>query len=66
MSYTNPEHYKKFKRSKKGVIHDIYFAQRFSSKQRNHNYPTYSYEEFKEYCIKNKQFDILYNTWVSS
>ncbi len=57
---------KKFKRSKSGVISQLYSAQKASSKKRGHRLPEYSREELKEWLYSQALFHELYNEWVQS
>lgn len=51
--------------SEKGVIRVLYKAQRCNSKQRGHEPPAYTKQEFKEWLYANG-FKELYDAWVAS
>ncbi len=57
---------KKFKRSKSGVISQLYSAQKASSKKRGHRPPEYSREELKDWLYSQSLFHELYSEWVQS
>lgn len=52
-----------YTRSKKGLISDLYGAQKSSSKRRGHNKPTYNLQELREWCFSQEIFHILYDNW---
>lgn len=55
---------KRYRRSKKGLINQIYGSQKTRSKKRGHKLPTYTKKELKEWLYSETQFDALYNVWV--
>lgn len=56
----------KYRKTKKGVISDIYFGQISSSKHRGHALPTYSKKWFSNWLLNNPEFHRLYDMWVLS
>jgi len=56
----------KYIRTKKGLISKIYGQQRKSSRERGHNYPSYSNNELKEWMLSQKLFHELYDEWKIS
>jgi len=57
---------KKYRRTKKGLITNIYSQQKSSSKKRNHELPNYTKQELKEWMVSQPNFKTLYNNWVKS
>ena len=57
---------KNYYRSKKGLITDIYRAQRYACRLRNHAYPTYSLLELREWVFSQTNFDSLFDNWANS
>jgi len=55
-----------YKRTKLGLITKIYGGQVRNSKERGHDKPKYSKEEFSEWVITNPSFETLYENWVLS
>lgn len=53
-------------RTIKGVIFTIYGAQKASSKNRGHLQPSYSRDEFLEYCLNSTIFNKIYKYYVDS
>lgn len=45
-------------------VRAIYKSQEKCSRTRGHNNPSYSSDEFKEYCLNNQEFIDLYKIWV--
>lgn len=62
----NTEIVKNQKKTKKGLVFNIYSTQKSHSKKRGHNHPLYTKEELLSWCLLQKQFDCLYNNWVNS
>ena len=56
----------KYKRSKKGLISNIYGQQRSSSKLRGHILPTYSALQFKDWIYAQNNFQHIFDNWVKS
>jgi len=56
----------KYDHSKKGLITKIYADQKYRSKLRSHDLPTYTKEELKEWLLGQKLFHELYDNWVLS
>jgi len=62
-------HYDKtreFKRTKEGIVGEIYNSQKFSSKQRGHRPPSYTKEQLREWLFCQTLFHKLYNEWKLS
>jgi len=55
-----------YSRTKLGIISRLYSSQKFNSKQRNHNAPSYTNKEFKEYLLDSDKFNKLYKKWCES
>ena len=60
------EELKKWRKSKSGLISNIYSSQKQSSKKRLHNPPTYSKEWLENWLLINPEFHRLYDIWVIS
>jgi len=56
----------KFRKTKKGLITNIYSNQLMSSRQRGHSLPNYTLIEFREWVFKNKKFHIMFDNWEKS
>ena len=56
----------KYKRSKNGIISQIYNKQKHNSFYRDHKRPSYSLEELKSWAFCQPIFHSIYNTWVES
>jgi len=56
---------RKKRKTKVGVINDIYYNQRLSAKQRFHHPPDYSVVEFRDWVISHPSFHILFDVWVN-
>ena len=54
------------RRSKEGLIKNIYGKQLRSSKERNHNPPSYQKHELIKWCLNQQKFHDLYDDWVNS
>ena len=57
---------RKYRKTKEGVISQIYGAQNQRSKKRGHLMPSYSKEWLSEWILSNDEFHILYEKWVLS
>ena len=55
-----------FKRTKEGLICEIYHTQKASSKTRGMNLPDYSQKELEEWVFSKPNFNSLYENWVKS
>lgn len=55
-----------WRRTKAGLIANIYGNQRLSSRQRNHPMPDYDLEELRAWAYKHQNFENIYQAWVSS
>lgn len=55
-----------FKRTKDGLVGEIYNAQKHSSKLRGHNPPNYSKVELKEWLFSQNKYHIFFDNWVDS
>lgn len=55
-----------YKKSKEGLIRRILIQQIRSSKQRAHNPPNYSLDEFRDWFYSQDNFEKLYLDWVAS
>ena len=47
-----------------GLISQIYSIQKLSSRRRNHDMPSYSKKELKDWILNNSKFKSLYEKWV--
>lgn len=56
----------KRRKSKEGVIEQIFTAQKNSCKKRKHNLPTYDVKWLKSWLLNNPEFHRLYDIWVAS
>lgn len=56
----------KYYRSINGVIKTIYGAQKHSSKRRNHELPSYTKQELKDWILSQPNFQELYDNWGKS
>lgn len=57
---------KKYLKTIPGLITHIYKDQRSNSKKRNMDLPNYSKTEFKNWILKQPNFDALFKSWVGS
>ena len=57
---------KSYKRSKEGLITQIYSIQKVSSKRRGHIMPLYTKNEFRNWMLNQKNFNDLYSAWIKS
>ena len=57
---------KEYCRSKKGLLTQIYAAQRSNSKTRLHDLPSYTLQELREWAYSKSEFHELYDNWKSS
>lgn len=57
---------KKYYKTINGLITNIYSHQRSNSKKYNREYPNYTLQEFKNWCIKQKKFNDVYLNWINS
>lgn len=57
---------KEYCRTIPGLITHIYRGQRSSSKKRNMDMPNYSKVEFKNWILKQPNFEALFKSWVDS
>lgn len=55
---------KEYAKSVNGVINYLYYGQRNSSNYRKMPMPNYSKLEFKEWLLKQANFQDLYNNWI--
>lgn len=55
-----------YKKTKEGVIHNIYYAQCGNSKKRNHTPPKYTKKELVLFLKNNNKFKEIYDNWVKS
>lgn len=53
----------KYKRTKEGLIGRIYNSQVSSCITRNHVPPSYTKQEFYDWCISQSTFHVLYDNW---
>ena len=51
------------RRTKEGLISQIYYNQKGHSKDRGHNVPSYSREELIEWAFSQTLFHVLYDNW---
>ena len=51
---------------KAGILTAIYSQQKINSNIRRHHQPEYSYQELKEWALKQEVFHRLYDEWVKS
>ena len=57
---------RKYKKTKDGLISQIYGGQKRRSKKRNHHLPSYTMIELREWLYKQPLFHNLYDNWVNS
>lgn len=62
----NCKQQKEFRKTKLGLINNIYDIQVVKSKKRNHRPPEYNRKEFTEWFLNHSDFDNIYNKWVES
>lgn len=55
-----------YKRSKTGLPTRIFNNQKVNSKRRNMAAPSYSVKELREWLLKQKNFEVLYEAWRNS
>ncbi len=53
-----------FKRTKRGVIGEIYGTQKRNSKLRSHPYPKYSKEDLNTWLFNQELFHVLHKQWI--
>ena len=56
----------KYRKSKDGVVSNIYNSQVSHSRNRNYPPPTYAKDELKEWMLGQELFHTLYDNWVAS
>ena len=56
----------RYQRTKDGVTSSIYNSQKFHSKTRGHNAPTYSLMELRDWLYSQKSFHRQYDMWKES
>ena len=56
----------KYKKTKKGMSAHIYGQQRSSSRERGHEEPTFTLEEFREWLYAQPNFETLFDGWIAS
>ena len=54
------------RKTKNGLITKIYSSQRSNSKRREHREPDYTKKEFKDWILKQPNFNSLYINWVKN
>jgi len=52
-----------YRRTKDGLIKDIYSHQKQTSKKRGHQLPTYTQDELKDWMYSQEKFHTLYDNW---
>lgn len=52
-----------FRKTKKGVIGQIYSKQLQTSRKRGHPAPTYTLDELREWCMSQETFHLLFDNW---
>lgn len=57
--------YKDYSRNIESVIGIIYSSQKFSSKHRNMQPPTYTKQELQDWLMNDWLFNLLYNNWAN-
>ena len=60
------ERSKVYRRSEHGKINDMYNHQRKRSKKNKWGGPMYSFDEFKDWVLKNDNWSVIYSDWVKS
>jgi hypothetical protein len=55
---------KRYSHSINGVVSITYSSQKLASKKRNHNPPSYSKTELREWLLSQRKFHRLYRRWV--
>lgn len=56
----------KFRRSKLGLISNLFTSQKSSSIKRNHKPPTYTLDDLIRWIFNQENFEELFNNWVES
>ena len=51
------------RRTKKGLIAQIYYNKKIHSKHRGHSMPTYTKEDLIDWCFSQPKFHLLYDNW---
>lgn len=54
------------RRSKNGLIYQIYQHQKQVSKERKYPLPDYTLKELKNWCLNQELFHVLYDNWTKS
>jgi len=57
---------KEYRRTKKGLVSRIYRSQRKNSRERQHDLPSYTLQELREWAYSQKIFHEVYDNWKSS
>lgn len=55
-----------YRKTKEGVVTQIYHMQKQSSRERCHPLPSYSKEQLKAWMFLHPDFESIYNKWVAS
>jgi len=56
----------KYRKTKKGIINQIYNNQKFVSKKRKMEAPKYTLKELREFMLKQSEFHTIYKKWEES
>jgi hypothetical protein len=54
------------RKSKYGIIRNMYNSQKVNSKRRKHPLPEYTFQQLKQWILSRPNFEELYNSWVES
>lgn len=60
------QHTIEYNRTKEGFIISLYQHQRYSSRKRGHEQPTFTVAELREWCFSQEKFHELYYKWKES
>lgn len=56
----------KYRKTKKGLVSNMYKHQKHSAKERAMQAPTYVNKDLLDWCLSQELFHTLYDTWVAS
>jgi hypothetical protein len=66
LTYSCKQCHTKYQRSLKGFLHKLYNTQKKNSKARGHKPPAYTFDELKNWVIKQPNFKYLWKQWKNS
>jgi len=62
MSFTKEQH-SRHRKTKAGIISNMYYAQKRRSLKRGHPEPSYTRKELKDWLFSQKKFHLMYDNW---